>query len=207
MIDFRAEDRAQLQQHARDAGFDSMPDACARFAELVSQWGKKTDLVKAASVDELIDVLFTDAWQLARLIGSGGGLIDVGAGAGAPTIPLVLMRPDLNAVLLEPRRRRVAFMRTAVGALGLRERVDVVEGRIEDWRGEHDLAVSRATFAPDEWLERASALAPRVVVLLAGGEAPEREGWEVEAEATYQTLAGAPRRARVYRLLGSAGAC
>lgn len=203
MITFGPKDRARLEQHAREAGFDPVPDALVRFAELVSQWGKKTDLVKAASVDELIDVLFTDAWQLATLLDGMDDpptrLLDVGAGAGAPTIPLVSLRPELRAVLLEPRRRRVAFMRTAVGTLGLREHVEVVEGRLETWDGAQDIALSRATFAPDEWLERASALAPRVVVMLAGGEPPERDGWEVEAESAYQTIAGAPRRVRVYR--------
>lgn len=211
MIDFRDRDRARLEKHARDAGFDRVPDELVRFAELVSRWGKKTDLVKAESVDELVDVLFTDAWQLAKLLdGLEPGprrVLDVGAGAGAPTIPLVVLRPELSAVLLEPRRRRVAFMRTAVGALGLRERVDVEEGRLEAWDGDCDLASSRATFAPEEWLERASVLAPRVVVMLAGAEPPERDGWEVEAESSYHTIAGAPRRVRVYRLLRPSGAC
>ncbi len=203
-ITFGTKDVARLEACAREAGFDALPPACAQFAELVSRWGKKTDLVKAATIDELIDVLFTDAWQLARLLGActvGTRLVDVGAGAGAPAIPLAILRPELNTTLIEPRRRRVAFMRTAVGALGLREQVTVVEGRLEDWTGEADIAMSRATFAPQEWLERGSAIAPRVAVLLAGGDPPVRDGWEVEAEATYHTLAGAPRRAQLYRLL------
>ena len=73
MIRFGAKDRARLEEHARAAGFEGALDGCARFAELVSQWGQKTDLVKAASIDELIDVLFTDAWQLAQILESLDG--------------------------------------------------------------------------------------------------------------------------------------
>lgn len=211
MISLTRKDHERLREHARAAGFEAA-DADMRFAELVSQWGKKTDLVKAASVDELIDVLFTDAWILARTLAElsepPARIVDVGAGAGAPTIPLVLARPGLHATLIEPRRRRVAFMRTAVGALGLRERVEVVEGRLEDWTPQPvDLALSRATFAPDEWLARASEIADRVAVLLAGGDPPAREGWGVEADVEYRTLLGAPRRLRVYRLLRPSTSC
>lgn len=148
------------------------------FAELVHRWGARTDLVSARDPKSLIELLVLDALVLARPeVVAGGRLVDVGAGAGAPSIPLALLRPDLDLTLVEPRRRRVAFLRTAIGSLGLASRVRAIEGRIDLARpavvgGPFDAALSRATFAPDVWVGVGLALAPRVLVLTAASEPP-----------------------------------
>ena len=206
MISFVASrDGAALDRLAEAVGTSIDPavrGSLLRFAELVSTWGRKTDLVKASSAAQLVEVLFLDAFVVARFLHCGR-LIDVGAGAGAPTLPLLLLRPDLQATLLEPRRRRVAFLRTAVGALGLRARAQVREGRLESspdaaLRG-FDVALSRATFAPDDWLERGARLAERVVVLLARGEPPSVPGWIPKRDERYVVPSSrAPRRALCY---------
>ena len=56
-------------------------------------------------------------------------VLDVGSGAGLPGIPLVLARPDLTVVLLEPMARRVAWLEEVVADLGLP--VTVHRGRAE----------------------------------------------------------------------------
>ncbi|MCB9601443.1 MAG: class I SAM-dependent methyltransferase [Sandaracinus sp.] len=171
-----------------------------RFAELVGQWGQRTDLVAAESAQALAEILFLDAAALVNLVPSGATVLDVGAGVGAPTIPLALLRPDLRIELLEPRRRRVTFLRTAIGSLGLASRAKVVEGKLGDeGHAPVDVALSRATFAPDEWLRRASGFAGRVVVLLGRGEEPASNGWKVEGDRAYEVpSSGAHRRAVVY---------
>jgi 16S rRNA (guanine527-N7)-methyltransferase len=47
-----------------------------------------------------------------------GSLLDVGSGNGSPGLVLALLRPDLEVTLLEPRRRRWAFLREAARAAG-----------------------------------------------------------------------------------------
>ena len=184
--------------------------ALGRFTALVRQWSKKTDLVRVRGPAELAELLFLDAIVLARRAPVGGRVIDVGAGAGAPALPLAVLRPDLVMTLLEPRRRRVTFMRLAAGALGLGTRVTIEEGKLEDppvveHAGRFDLAYSRATFAPAEWLRRGTALASQVAVLLAREERPTPPaGWVLQAADDYQVpTSDAPRCAALYRREGT----
>ncbi len=104
------------------------------FAELVARWNARIDLTAARSAEQLSEVMFADALLLAdeALVPRGARVLDVGSGAGAPAIPLALLRPDVTLVLIEPLHKRVAFLRTAVGSLdGLAGRVEVREGKID----------------------------------------------------------------------------
>ncbi|MFW6050560.1 MAG: 16S rRNA (guanine(527)-N(7))-methyltransferase RsmG [Myxococcota bacterium] len=185
------------------------PDAAlARFADLVVRWGARTDLTSAQASTAPEEVLLLDARVLAdpALVVEGARLVDVGAGAGAPAIPLAILRPDLEATLVEPRRRRVAFLRTAIGALALERRVRVVEGKVDPAQPAvpgmpFDVALSRATFAPERWLAVGGALAPRVLVMTAASEPPAPPaGWERVARRDYRVPStGAPRAVSLYR--------
>lgn len=110
-----------------------------------------------------------------------GLLIDVGAGAGLPGLPILIERPDLAGVLLESRARRCDHLREAVRACGLDERVQVVEGRAETHaagpgREAADIAVARALAPPPVALELCVPLVrPGGAVLLYTGAGAEEE--------------------------------
>ncbi len=169
---------------------DAQADALGRFATLVETWNEKMNLTAAREPTALTEVLFVDALVLSDvdLVPSGAAVLDVGSGAGAPAIPLALVRDDLRMTLVEPIHKRVAFMRTAIGTLGLAPRVKVVEGRLdpgdpEPEGGPFDAAMSRATLAPADWLALGFEHAPRVLVLTAAEGPPI--GAESVANATY----------------------
>jgi 16S rRNA (guanine527-N7)-methyltransferase len=171
------------------------------FLALAASWNEKLDLTAARSPEALAEVLFADALVLARpeLVGVGERLLDVGSGAGGPALALAIVRADLSVTLLEPKGKRVAFLRSAVGSLGLAARVRVVEGRIEPERpvapagGPFDVACSRATFDPAVWAPAGLALAPAALVLLASEAPPPAPA--IEADVRYELpLHLAPRR-------------
>lgn len=151
----------------------------AAYVALVVTWNKRLDLTAAKGARAQLEVLLADALVLARteLIPNLSRCLDVGSGAGAPALPLLLARADLNATLLEPLRKRVAFLRTAVGTLQLVQRSVIIEAKLDLAAPEApgaavDVALSRATFAPEVWLSAALQLAPRALVLLAGQAEP-----------------------------------
>jgi 16S rRNA (guanine527-N7)-methyltransferase len=166
----------------------------ARFWSLLLTWNARINLTGARTEAALVGDHLPDSLAMLRLLSPGAHLIDVGSGGGLPALPYALLRPEDPITLVEPRTKRAAFLRTAVRELGL-TRVVVLGARIEDAPAEgFEVASSRATFAPVEWLEKARRLAPRALVFAArAADVLAPAGWELEGEVTYQAGAGQPR--------------
>jgi 16S rRNA (guanine527-N7)-methyltransferase len=135
-------------------------------------------------------------------------VVDVGTGAGAPGLPIGLLRPDLRVTLVEPLQKRVAFLRTALGTLGaeVARRFSIRQVRVENMTEGFDVAVSRATLPPEEWMARGVQLAPEgdVWLLLAKLPLPAHAGWRAVVDQRYVwPLTGAPRRAVCLRSISA----
>jgi 16S rRNA (guanine527-N7)-methyltransferase len=118
---------------------------------------------------------------LARDIGPGERVADVGSGAGFPGIVLAVARPDASYQLIESTRKRAAFLRTAVQALGLHY-VSITAARAEetgqdpDHRECYDLVLSRAVAPLPVLLEYCLPL------LRVGGQFLGQKGPEAQKE-------------------------
>ena len=168
------------------------------YCDLVVAWNQRVDLTAARDADELVDLLLADALAMtaARRATPGERWFDVGSGVGAPGIPLALLAP-MNMTLVEPRTKRVAFLRTAAGSLS-RPDIAVSRSRSDDFPDAScDVAVARATLPPPEWLKEGTRLATRSVwLLLAKAALPELNGQQILADISYQwPLTGVSRRA------------
>ncbi|HYP75449.1 MAG TPA: RsmG family class I SAM-dependent methyltransferase [Polyangiaceae bacterium] len=168
------------------------------YCELAVAWNQRVDLTAARSADELVDLLLADALAItaARPGAAGEEWFDVGSGIGAPGIPLALLSP-VKMTLIEPRTKRVAFLRSAAGALA-RPDITVSRSRSDEFLAAScEVAVSRATLPPPEWLEEGARLATRSVwLLLAKAAVPDLDGRAILADVSYSwPLTGAQRRA------------
>ena len=160
---------------------EKLPD----FFELLLTWNRTHDLTAPRTLDELVDLYLPDALILAQYI-EGPEFCDVGIGGGAPGLPIAWLRPDLNHSWIEPRLKRVAFLRTAAGKfLGKMPHIHR-NGSDDHSDANFDEVVARATLPPPEWLHEGARLSRKAVwVLLAKEAVPELAGWHVEHEIDY----------------------
>lgn len=159
---------------------DDVRNVAASWVRAVKKWNRRVSITAARDDKELCDLMLVDACVLARHLRKGARVVDVGTGAGAPGLPLALVRPDLEVTLVEPMQKRAALLR-----LHAPDNARVVQARGEAIDGHFDVAVSRATLAPGAWLELGAHLADEVWVMLAREEPPQRPGAIVALDETY----------------------
>jgi 16S rRNA (guanine527-N7)-methyltransferase len=135
-------------------------DHAARLGEYLSlllRWSRRINLTGFKTAEAAVEGLLFDAVELAPLLPEGGTIVDVGAGAGGMGFTLATLREDLSLHLVEPRHKRVVFLRTAARQLECGERVGISEARAEElpesfWEPV-DGAYAQAVFPPAQWLE------------------------------------------------------
>jgi 16S rRNA (guanine527-N7)-methyltransferase len=157
-----------LERVAAELGTALSPavrDGLLVYCRLLLTWGERINLTAAKSVTAVVSEHLPDAFAIARLLARGdeagqgatSRVVDVGAGGGLPALPLALLRPASSFVMFEATGKKVAFLRTAVRALSLGGRVEAQHARMDHpgppFEGHFDVALSRATLPPPEWLD------------------------------------------------------
>jgi 16S rRNA (guanine527-N7)-methyltransferase len=90
------------------------------------------NLTAIQSPVDVLKILFAESFFAAVLLGDPKGpILDIGSGAGFPGLAMALYRPELNLILLEPRKKRAAFLAALRRELGL-GRVSVWNRRLEE---------------------------------------------------------------------------
>jgi len=132
--------RDLLVEHLDGAALERM----VRYAELLETWSARHNLVRFADRRDLVERHLLDALAGERLLEGEGTLLDVGSGAGLPGVPLLIARPAWRGVLLEPRKKRWAFLKRVIRELDLDARA--VDLRFEQLPPEEhfDLISARA---------------------------------------------------------------
>jgi 16S rRNA (guanine527-N7)-methyltransferase len=124
--------------------FGSGGESISQYVDILASRGIDWGLMGPREGERLWDRHILNSIAAADLFPSGSSVVDVGSGAGLPGIPLAVLRPDLRVTLLESLLRRASFLELAVDELGLGDRVTVVRGRAEEYRGTFDVVTSRA---------------------------------------------------------------
>ena len=104
------------------------------YLGLLEQWNRKMNLTGLQDRADILRDLFAESFLAAPLLAEEDSpLLDVGSGAGFPGMALKIYRPELTVHLVEPRRKRAAFLETVRRRLGL-EGVAVLHKRLEECR-------------------------------------------------------------------------
>jgi 16S rRNA (guanine527-N7)-methyltransferase len=125
-----------------------------RYAGLVRHWSSRVSLVAVRDLEHLERRHIADCLRLLPLARSlpGGPAVDVGSGAGLPGVVLAIADRTRRWRLIEPHRRRAAFLEEVVRALGLAAEVVALTAEVaagdRRLRSSHALATARALAPP-----------------------------------------------------------
>ncbi|WP_100405878.1 16S rRNA (guanine(527)-N(7))-methyltransferase RsmG [Bacillus solitudinis] len=122
-----------------------------RYYEVLVEWNEKMNLTALTEEDDVYLKHFYDSISASFFyeFKSGQRLIDVGAGAGFPSIPLKILFPDLHVSIVDSLKKRIGFLEHLAAELQL-EGVEFFHDRAETFgqnpvqREQYDIATARA---------------------------------------------------------------
>lgn len=125
-------------------------DKLDTYAEFLVEYNKNVNLTAITEPDEILLKHFADSILLCKYVNIplNSSLIDVGTGAGFPSVPLKLYRSDLKITLLDSLNKRINFLKQLCGKLDID--AEFIHGRAEDiskkleYREKFDFSCARA---------------------------------------------------------------
>ncbi len=124
-----------------------------RYIELIAQWNRVFNLTAIRDLDAMVVRHLLDSLTIKPFI-KGKVILDVGTGAGLPGIPLAIMMPEKQFVLLDSNQKKTRFLQQTVYQLRLKN-VRVVHQRVEEYKVDQlfDTVISRAFSTLREYLQ------------------------------------------------------
>lgn len=129
-------------------------DSLAVYSKVLVEYNEKVNLTAITESDEIWKKHFLDSiYPLKYLeIPDNASLIDVGTGAGFPSVPMAIYRDDLNITLLDSLQKRIHFLEQ------LCEKTRIISwqcihsraedaGKLSEYREKYDVATARAVAA------------------------------------------------------------
>jgi 16S rRNA (guanine527-N7)-methyltransferase len=110
--------RAILEEYVSPVP-DHIEDGVWKYMNLLELWREKIALTSIHDPEQLVRFHFGESIFGLLLMGeiADGRLADVGSGAGFPGLALKLAAPELNVILIEPNRKKSAFLHEVIRGL------------------------------------------------------------------------------------------
>ena len=145
----------EFYAHLADLGYpltDRQKEQYERYFELLVEWNEKINLTAITEKDDVYLKHFYDSIApiLQGLIQNHPiRLLDIGAGAGFPSLPMKILFPELDVTIIDSLNKRINFLHLLAEELGL-SGVHFYHGRAEDFaqdkefRAQFDVVTARA---------------------------------------------------------------
>ncbi len=123
------------------------------YYQLLIEWNKKVNLTAITDPEEVYLKHFFDSMMplwVDDLDMNDKRLIDIGAGAGFPSLPMLIANPTMQVTIVDSLKKRINFLEILIEELNLANQVSLIHGRAEDlgqdkeYRGQFDIATARA---------------------------------------------------------------
>jgi 16S rRNA (guanine527-N7)-methyltransferase len=138
----------------KDNGFGNMisldiAEVFLKLTERMLEENEKYNLTAITDVNKIILNHYADCAALAVRLPKGAKIADIGCGAGFPTLPVAILRPDVQIFAVDSTAKRIGYVNETARLLGL-ENVEAVAMRAEDggknplYREKFDVVTARA---------------------------------------------------------------
>jgi 16S rRNA (guanine527-N7)-methyltransferase len=143
--EFRIELHADQIEHLSD------------YYALIMKWNERLHLVAPCSAEEFAIRHVLESLLLLRHLPENASIVDVGSGAGLPTISCLIVRDDITATLIESSQKKGVFLREALRAIRPAGRAQLTVARFQD------IPAPRADFVTCRALDRFEDTLPQLV--------------------------------------------
>jgi len=123
-----------IEERAADYGITIDGEAHARlqnFYSIVERFNPRLHLFAPVAPAVFATRHVLESCFAARFIADARDIIDIGSGGGAPAIPLLIMRPDVRATLIEATTKKAIFLREVLRETNLQTQAEVINQRFE----------------------------------------------------------------------------
>lgn len=124
-------DLALLQKGLKVLGIEASHEAAfVEYFNLLQKWNRLYNLTAISDPHAVIVRHFFDSLSVRKYL-RGKNIIDVGTGAGFPGVPLAIVEPSRQFVLVDSQIKKIRFLEAVKRALAL-SNVEIIHGRVED---------------------------------------------------------------------------
>ena len=132
-------------------------EVLSQYYELISAWNSRVHLVAPCSPQEFATRHILESLLLLKYLPNDASVVEVGAGAGLPIFPCLIVRPDIRAVLIEGSQKKAVFLREALSKTATSKQATVLAERFEN------VAPLAVGFVTCRALERFEEMLPRLL--------------------------------------------
>jgi 16S rRNA (guanine527-N7)-methyltransferase len=124
---------------------DKQKQQFAQLGELYVTWNAQINVISRADIDNLYEKHILHSLAIAKVVDFKDftEILDVGTGGGFPGIPLAILYPNCQFLLVDSIGKKIKVVNEVATALGL-ENLRAEQMRAELVEGEFDFVVSRA---------------------------------------------------------------
>lgn len=143
-----------LNSAVNDVGLDfdeNKYNQFIKYMNLLKSWNEKVNLTAITDDLEIVNKHFVDSIKIFKFqpLKDAKKVIDVGTGGGFPGIPMKIVKPELEIVLLDSLKKRISVLESILNDIKIND-VTTIHGRAEEFgvkpefREKFDVVVSRA---------------------------------------------------------------
>lgn len=126
---------AAMRSRQGEYGLELKDEVIGRLAdyyEVVQEHNPILHLVAPSTAEEFATRHVLESLTLLEYLPENARFADVGAGAGLPSVPCLIARDDLSAMLIESKEKKTNFLEEAAEKLDFGDRVQIVNRQFDE---------------------------------------------------------------------------